>query len=114
MASYSLVLDRRVASYSLVLDIRGWEPLVISGQEPVGGRGWYGNNFIDRESNMTLFDPGQAREARHLSFLTGNVRRAHWSWTGEGGKALIIFLDIERDVALTGPGLAMVARHFSF
>jgi hypothetical protein len=32
----------------------------------VGGRGWYGNNFIDKESNMTLFDPGQAREARHL------------------------------------------------
>jgi hypothetical protein len=61
-----------------------------------------------------LTGPGQAREARHLSFWTGNVRGAHRSWTGEGGKALIIFLDIERDVALTGPGLATVARHFSF
>jgi hypothetical protein len=95
VASYSLVLDRRVARYLLVLDIRGWEPLVISGQEPVGGRGLYGNNFIDKESNLTLFDPGQARVARHSSFWTGNVRGAHWSWTGEGGKALII-LDRER------------------
>jgi hypothetical protein len=59
---------------------------------------------------VALTGPSQARVARHSSFWTGNGRGTHWSWTGEGGKALII-LDMENDVALIDPGQERAASY---